>query len=64
MEDDRETCCKNGCDRSAAIVLKVYITDHEPVFLPFCVDHLLDGSGVIESIIADMIGVNDADNEE
>ena len=61
MEDTRETCCKNDCDRPAVVVLKVYVKDSPPVFLPFCMNHLLDASQVVELL---MTGIMDVDKED
>ncbi len=55
MEDTRETCCKNGCDKPATVVLKVYVRDSPPAFLPFCMNHLLDASRVVESLVTNMV---------
>lgn len=51
---DREVCNREGCEEPAIVVVKVY-TDGEPIFMSFCLAHILTGSLVLEEITRKLI---------
>ena len=51
---DREVCCKKDCESAAVVVMKVY-TEARPMFMSFCLAHILTGSQVLEDIAQKLI---------
>lgn len=60
MENTREACCKRQCDQPATLVIKIYVKDEDapegrPVYMPFCMTHMLNAAAIVESLVANML---------
>lgn len=54
MTHDGEICGKRGCDKPASIILKVYTTEGAD-YVPFCMQHMLLGSTILEQLAQSMV---------
>lgn len=60
--EGRHPCSKTGCESPAVFELKVYVDkdgEKTHIIVPFCLSHALDASGVIESIVQNLMGAGE-----